>query len=253
MSFIPDLQLSKLFYLEAVKPILDDHFLNLRHSASLLGSGSEVLGFDTEMSADHNWGARLFLFLSAADHEVQAENIHSKLGYHLPFTFRDHPTHFVPAPTDREAVAQRHPKSLIPDREAVAQRHPQSQLPNRPLNHLVKIVTLPTFLVDHLGLALEGELSLLQWLTIPEQKLRTLTTGAVYHDGLGILEPLRRNLSYYPHDVWLYLLSAQWQRIGQEEPFVGRTRIAGDEIGSAVIAARLVRDLMRLCLLMEKQ
>jgi hypothetical protein len=46
---------------------------------------------------------------------------------------------------------------------------------------------------------------------------------------------------------------AQWQRIGQEEPFVGRTGVVGDEVGSAVIGARLVRDLMRLCLLMERQ
>ena len=34
---------------------------------------------------------------------------------------------------------------------------------------------------------------------------------------------------------------------------MGRAGIVGDEIGSALIAARLVRDLMRLCFLMEKQ
>ncbi len=34
---------------------------------------------------------------------------------------------------------------------------------------------------------------------------------------------------------------------------MGRAGEAGDEIGSALIAARLVRDLMRLCFLMEKQ
>ena len=34
---------------------------------------------------------------------------------------------------------------------------------------------------------------------------------------------------------------------------MGRAGSAGDEIGSALIAARLVRDIMRLCFLMEKQ
>ena len=34
---------------------------------------------------------------------------------------------------------------------------------------------------------------------------------------------------------------------------MGRAGMAGDEVGSALIAARLVRDLMRLCFLMEKQ
>jgi len=34
---------------------------------------------------------------------------------------------------------------------------------------------------------------------------------------------------------------------------MGRAGSAGDEIGSALIAARLVRDIMRLCFLIEKQ
>ena len=44
----------------------------------------------------------------------------------------------------------------------------------------------------------------------------------------------------------------QWQRIGQEAPFRGRCAEAGDELGSAVGTGRLVRDLMRLCLLIGR-
>lgn len=54
-------------------------------------------------------------------------------------------------------------------------------------------------------------------------------------------------------DLWLHVLSCQWQRISQEEAFVGRCGEVGDELGSAVVAARLVRDLMRLCLLMDRR
>jgi hypothetical protein len=42
-------------------------------------------------------------------------------------------------------------------------------------------------------------------------------------------------------------------RIDQEEPFVGRTAEVGDDLGSRVIAARLVRDLMRLSFLLERR
>jgi len=42
------------------------------------------------------------------------------------------------------------------------------------------------------------------------------------------------------------VLACQWRRISQEEPFVGRCDEVVDELGSAVVAARLVRDLMRL-------
>jgi hypothetical protein len=51
--FIPGLQLSELFYHEAVRPILKRSFPGLAYAATLLGPGSEVLGFDTSQSTDH--------------------------------------------------------------------------------------------------------------------------------------------------------------------------------------------------------
>ena len=79
-----------------------------------------------------------------------------------------------------------------------------------------------------------------------------MTAGNVFHDDLDELEPLRRKFHYYPRDVWLYMLAAQWRRISQEEPFMARCGDVGDEVGSRIIAARLVHDLMLLCFLMER-
>jgi hypothetical protein len=39
----------------------------------------------------------------------------------------------------------------------------------------------------------------------------------------------------------------------QEEHFVGRCGEVGDEVGSAVVAGRIARDLMRLCLLLRRR
>lgn len=66
-GFIQGLELSGLFYLEAVKPVLDAEFSDLPYCAALTGAGSEILGFDTEMSADYYWGLRLMLFLGKDD------------------------------------------------------------------------------------------------------------------------------------------------------------------------------------------
>ncbi len=60
-------------------------------------------------------------------------------------------------------------------------------------------------------------------------------------------------MAWYPDDVWLWLLACQWQRIGQEEAFVGRTAEAGDDLGSRLVAGRLARDLIRLCFLIERR
>ena len=77
-------------------------------------------------------------------------------------------------------------------------------------------------------------------------------SGAVFRDEIG-LQAVRERFAYYPHEVWLYLLAAGWTRLGQEEHLMGRASYVGDEIGAAVIGARLVRDVMRLCFLMERQ
>jgi len=53
--------------------------------------------------------------------------------------------------------------------------------------------------------------------------------------------------------VWLYLLAAQWRRIAQEEAFMGRCGQVSDDLGSRLVAARLVRDLVRLGFLIERR
>jgi hypothetical protein len=90
-------------------------------------------------------------------------------------------------------------------------------------------------------------------LTFSEHKLLGVTSGKVFHDGLNELETVRRKFSYYPEHVWLFLLTRQWMKLAENEAFVGRCGATGDELGSAVIAARQVKILMGLCFLMERR
>lgn len=88
---------------------------------------------------------------------------------------------------------------------------------------------------------------------MPQEQLLEITSGEVYRDDLGELTRLRVTLGWYPRDLWLLLMAAGWKRIAQEEPFVARCGEAGDELGSRIVAARLVRDLVRLCFLIERR
>jgi hypothetical protein len=121
------------------------------------------------------------------------------------------------------------------------------------VRHRVDVTPLGAWLEERLGFDARHGIQTRDWLTTPQQLLLEITRGPVFHDGLGELEPLRASLAWYPRDVWIWLIGCQWRRLDQEEAFVGRTAEVGDELGSRVLAARLARDAMRLCFLLERR
>ena len=232
-DFIPGLELSRRFYDELVRPLLDEHFPALAHAAALIGYGSEVLGFDTPMSTDHAWCPRMQLFLREED-QTLAEPIYVMLSEKLPREFMGYPLNTVAVEGEAGVFWMR--------AEA-----------DGPVAHKVLPITLRRFIEENLGWDIARPLAPVDWLSISSQRLGTITAGAVHFDNLGELTALRAQLAWYPRDVWLYMLAAGWARIGQEQHLMPRAGFVGDELGSALIGSRLVRDAMSLCFLMEKQ
>jgi Domain of unknown function (DUF4037) len=212
-AFVRGLQLAEAFYRDIVGPLLG----STAHSAALIGEGSEVLGFDTERSTDHGWGPRLQVFVEPS----AVEGVSRTIDAGLPDRFMGWPVRF-----GWDEV---------------------------PVTHHVEVASLDEWLRAHLGFDPREGVALFDWLSTPQQLLLELVAGRVFHDGLGELEPVRSSLTWYPDDLWLWLLACQWRRLEQEEPFVGRTAQVGDELGSRLLAARLCRDLVRLCFLMERR
>jgi hypothetical protein len=225
-EFIPGLELSRLLYAEVVRPVLDSACPGLRYSAALIGPGSEVLGFDSARSTDHDWGPRLQVFLAG---DGLAGEITELLGQRLPETFRGWPVAFDDT-TGRHGV-----------------------------RHWVQVTGLGTWLTGALGFDPRRGVTLLDWLATPAQRLAEVTEGAVFHDGLagdqpaGGLAAAREALGWYPPDLWRYVLACQWARLAEEEAFAGRSAEAGDELGSIVIVAQQARHLIRLWLLMQRR
>ena len=92
--FVSGRELSRRFYQEQVHPVLHIGYPGLPYSAALLGRGSEVLGFDDEMSRDHNWEPRVLLFLGDADHARYGKAVDRSLRDGLPARFAGYPTQF---------------------------------------------------------------------------------------------------------------------------------------------------------------
>jgi Domain of unknown function (DUF4037) len=233
MPAMSGLELARRFYVEAVLPIVEATFPGLVHSAARIGRGSEVLGFDDRVSRDHDWGPRLELFLAPSDRDRCGGRLADALAEDLPSNFLGHSTSFG---LDEDGVG-------VPIEVAAGE----------PVAHGVEILELGEWCDDMMGFDPRAGVGWLDWLATSSHRLAEMTGGEVFHDGLGELQPMRAALAWYPHDVWLFVLSSQWRRTAQEEAFVGRCCQVGDDLGARLIAARLVRDLMRLCLLMERQ
>lgn len=130
---------------------------------------------------------------------------------------------------------------------------PGTRAPELGADDRIDVTTAAGFFVALLGFDPVAGPSLEDWLVTPTQALATLTAGAVFHDPDGELSRRRTRLAWYPDDVWRYALAAGWLQVAQEEAFVARAGSTGDDLGSRVIAGRLVRELMRLAFLVERR
>lgn len=202
------------FYEKVVAPRLTDQ----PHVAALLGPGSEVLGYDDATSTDHGFGPRVQIFVADSDAVATTEQRFAD----LDGAFEGMPVRFP-------------------------------RYDDEPATHQVRVTTPAEFFAGWLGVDPAAGLSVADWLLIPSQVLGSMVAGAVFHDPDGELADRRAALEWYPDDVWRYALASAWLRIGQEEPFVGRAGARGDDLGSRIVAARLVREMMRLTFLLERR
>jgi Domain of unknown function (DUF4037) len=208
--------LCRRFYQQVVRPLVGD----VPHAAALLGDGSEVLGFDDDISTDHDFGPRLQLFLPA---DSDPPPVHAALT-RLPPQFAGFPVAYPD--TDRHG--------------------------GRP-HHQVEVTTAAGFFTARLGVDPADGMTPADWLLAPTQILASLVDGPVFHDPLGLLTVHRTVLAWYPDDVWRYALAAGWLRVAQEEAFIGRTGARGDDLGSRLVTARVARELVRLAFLIERR
>ena len=232
--FILGIDLNRMFFQQVVKPCIDKHFPGLKYSAGLVGEGSDVMRFDTPTSMDHNWGPHVRIFLSEKDFKEKKDDIDEMLRHELPYEFMGFPTNFTRPDEDAYLVQQMKP------------------IKKGPVNHMVQFYTIKSFFKHYLGIDPYKKLTYKDWLVFPQQALIEVSSGEVYYDGLEQLNKIREKFSYYPEEIWKYIYLIQWDKIANEEAFMGRSGEVGDELGSNIIATDIATHIMHLCFLMEK-
>ena len=231
-EFVPGLELSRLYATEVVEPVLRRAFPALPLALGLFGEGSDVLGYDTARSMDHDWGPRCVVLVPDDVRESLAPWLDQTLRDGLPRTFLGFPTGVAHHPDGTTFMA---------GDDAAA-----------PFVHRVRITSPAEALSDAIDIRSLDGLTPAVWATTPQQKLLELTAGAIFRDDTGEITRIREACAWYPDDLWRLMLAGTWKAISQLEPFVGRCGEVGDDLGSQLVAMRLVREQMRLAFLLER-
>lgn len=170
------LELSRRFYEEYGRPALEGFPEALPLiSVGLMGSGSECLGYDDEVSRDHDFEPGFCIFIP--DESI----LDRRTAFLLERAYAKLPKEFL--------GYKRSPLSPVG-----GNRH--------------GVILLSDFVESKTGTP-DGRLSVGKWLTVPEQSLLELTNGEVFFDGSGELTEIRSRLSYLPEDVRLKKLAGE--------------------------------------------
>jgi hypothetical protein len=211
------LLLARDYHRHVIQPLLARWCPAATCAAARIGAGSDVLGLDDVMSQDHDWGLRLQLFTT----EQHIPEVRAALSAQLPETFRGHPT--------RIAFSGQATKTLGVDVTSVAR-----------------------FADERLGFDPRRGATTPDWLSVSGQAALEIVSGEVFADPDGGLTRLRQSLTWYPDDLWRYLVASDWKRLDQELPSMGRAGDRGDEMGAQIIAARLVDIAVHLAFMLSR-
>lgn len=188
------LELSRKYYEEYGIPMLEKEFADTRQylAVGLVGSGSECLGYDDEISQDHDFEPGFCIFLP--DESV----VDRKEAFRLERAYAKLPKEF-------EGFTRSQMSPVGGSRHGV--------------------IRTSEFYQDKTGVA-NGELGKLDWLHVPTYALLEATNGEVYEDNYGEFTKIRERLMEMPEDVRLKKLAGHLLLMAQSGQY-NYLRIAG--------------------------
>lgn len=213
------IELCEKYFYEYGLPMLESEFSELlpRMAIGVVGQGSELLGYDDEISRDHDFEPGFCIWLTAEDYK--------KYEFKLSRAYSKLPKEFMGI--KRLAVAP-----------ADGPRH--------------GVFSIDDFYIRLLGTA-SVPLSVDTWLNIPSHYLKTATCGKVFIDNLGEFTKMREYLSSgYPEDVRLKKIAAHSILCNQSGQYNYARSLAHGENGSAQLAINeFVRHVISIVYLLN--
>jgi len=216
------LELAKKYYLEYGAPMIKENFPEFEGviAVGLVGSGSECLGYDDDISTDHDFEPGFCMFIP--DEDI----IDSKTEFLLERAYAKLPREFMGYSRSSTApVGER--------------RH--------------GVIRMSEFFTRRVG-SPDGELSLEEWFSLPEHALAEVVDGEIFRDDLGTFTAVRERLSAMPNDVRLKKLAGHLLLMAQSGQYNYSRCISRGETGAAQLAViEFVKSAMQVIFLLNNK
>ena len=198
------LELSRKFYEEYGKPMLESEFSDCFHllAIGLVGSGSDCYGYDDDLSLDHDFEPGFCIFTPDAD------ILDEKTFFRLERAYSKLPQEFMG-----------YKRSLV---------KPVGGSRNG-------VFRASDFYIKKLG-SPDGNLSIEQWLSLPDFALLEATNGEIFCDNSGEFTKIRNSLKEYPRDIFLKKLAGNLLLMAQSGQYNYSRILKRGETGSAQLA-----------------
>ena len=196
------LEISKSFYEEFGAPMIKEQFpeFESKVAVGLIGSGSECFGYDDRVSTDHDFDPGFLIFISDEiddDIKFKLERAYAKL------------------PRDYKGYTREIMSPVGGNRRGVKR--------------------VSDFLREKTGTS-NGNLSISDWFSIPEESLAELTNGEVWRDDSKIISGIRLKLSTFPEDIKLKKIAGELLMMAQSGQYNYERCVAHNELGAANLA-----------------
>lgn len=216
------LKIAEEYYKQYGAPMLREEFPELEGivAVGLCGSGSECMGYDDELSKDHDFEPGFIVFLPPE------EVVDRRLAFRLERAYDKLPNEFMGLKRNKDV-------SFDTGRHGV--------------------VRAADFFRSKVGDP-DGDLTQEQWMTIPEQYLAEVTNGKIFRDDLGLVTDIRKKLAYFPEDVRLKKLAAALMLAEQASSYnYERLLSRGDTAGAQLAICEYVKEVLTVIFLLKKQ
>ncbi len=214
------LELAENYYEAYGRQMLDDQFADMKGqtAAGLVGYGSECLGFDDDISKDHDYGPSFCIWLP--------RKIYKEYGVRMQAAYDALPREFM----------------------GFAGRMEEEQGKGR-----VGVLCLEDFYEEMIGRSSVPQTEM-EWLAIPEEMLATAVNGKVFEDNLRQFSSIRDGLmQYYPHGVWIKKIADSMAKAAQAGQYnYARAMKRGERIAAEMALTEFVKESMHLVYLLNR-